>query len=89
MANKFWGDAQVKPFQKQVSHRYLTHSLSLVIPKANTYFGSLSFQFSAANDWNELQKSVKLESYIPLSYFKHRLSEQLTDHCTCTQPICK
>ena len=23
------------------------------------------------------------------SNFKHQLSEQLTDHCTCTQPICK
>jgi hypothetical protein len=42
------------------SSRYI----SLVIPKANTCFGRLSFQFSAANDWNELQKSLKLESYI-------------------------
>ena len=37
--------------------------ISLVIPKANTSFGRLSFQFSAANDWNELQKSLKLETY--------------------------
>jgi hypothetical protein len=29
--------------------------ISLVIPKANTYFGRLSFQYSAANDWNKLQ----------------------------------
>jgi hypothetical protein len=63
--------------------------ISLVTPKANTPFGRLSFQFSAANDWNELQKSLKLESYISLSNFKHQLSEQLTVHCTCTQPICK
>ena len=63
--------------------------ISLVIPKANTSFGHLSFQFSAANDWNELQKSLKLESFISLSNFKHKLSEQLTDHCSCTQPICK
>jgi hypothetical protein len=37
-----------------------THSIryiSLVIPKANTYFGCLSFQFSAANDWNKLKKN--------------------------------
>jgi hypothetical protein len=52
--------------------------ISLVIPKANTYFGHLSFQFSAANDWNEWQKSLKLESYISLTNFKHQLSEQLT-----------
>ncbi|CDQ72191.1 unnamed protein product [Oncorhynchus mykiss] len=46
-----------------------THSsrcISLVTPKANTSFCRLSFQFSAANDWNELQKSLKLESYISL-----------------------
>ena len=38
-------------------------------------FGRLSFQFSAAVDWNELQKSLKLESYISLTNFKHQLSE--------------
>jgi hypothetical protein len=32
-----------------------SRDISLVIPKANTSFGRLSFQFSAANDWNELQ----------------------------------
>ncbi|CDQ86639.1 unnamed protein product [Oncorhynchus mykiss] len=52
--------------------------ISLVIPKANTSFGRLSFQFSAANDWNELQKLLKLDSYISLCNFKHQLSEQLT-----------
>jgi hypothetical protein len=67
------------------SSRYI----SLVIPKANTSFGHLSFQFSAANDWNDLQKSLKLETYVSLTNFKHRLSEQLTDRCSCTQPICK
>ena len=58
--------------------------ISLVNPKANSYFGRLSFQLSAANDWNELQKSLKLETHISLTSFKHQLSEQLTDHCTCT-----
>ncbi|CDQ61120.1 unnamed protein product [Oncorhynchus mykiss] len=43
--------------------------ISLVIPKA-TYFGRLSLQFSAANDWNELQKSLKLETYISLTNLK-------------------
>ena len=73
------------PTHSTRSSRYI----SLVIPKANTSFDRLSFQFYAANDWNELQKSLKLESYIFLPNFKHQLSEQLTDHCTCTQPICK
>uniref|UniRef100_A0A8C7QED6 Reverse transcriptase domain-containing protein n=1 Tax=Oncorhynchus mykiss TaxID=8022 RepID=A0A8C7QED6_ONCMY len=58
--------------------------ISLVTPKTNYFFGRLSFQFSAANDWNELQKSLKLETLISLTSFKHQLSEQLTDYCTCT-----
>jgi hypothetical protein len=36
---------------------------SLVIPKANTSFGCLSFQFSPANDWNYLQKSLMLGDF--------------------------
>jgi hypothetical protein len=68
------------PTRSKLSSRYI----SLVIPKANTSFGRLSFQFSAANDWNELQKSLKLETYVSLTNFKHQLSEQLTDHCSCT-----
>ena len=55
--------------------------ISLVIPQVNTSFGRLSFLFSAANDWKKLQKSLKLETYISLTNFKHPLSEQLTDRC--------
>jgi hypothetical protein len=62
------------------SSRYI----SPIIPKANASFGHLSFQFSAASDWNELQKSLKLETYISLTNFKHKLSEQLTDRYSCT-----
>ena len=58
--------------------------ISLGTPKTNSSFGRLSFQFSAANDWNELQESLKLENLISLTSFKHQLSEQLTDYCTCT-----
>ncbi|CDQ74632.1 unnamed protein product [Oncorhynchus mykiss] len=58
--------------------------ISLIIPKANTSFGRLSFQFSAAGDWNELQKSLKLESFSSLTNFKHLLSGQQTDRCSCT-----
>ena len=73
------------PTRSTCSSRYI----SLVTPKANSYFGRLSFQFSAANDWNELQKSLKLETYISLANFKHQLSEQLNDRCSYTQLICK
>jgi hypothetical protein len=37
------------------SMRYSRY-IALVIPKAKTSFGCLSFQFSTANEWNELQK---------------------------------
>ena len=73
------------PTHSMRSSRYI----SRVIPKANTSFGRISFQFSAANDWNELQKSLTLETYISLTNFKHQLSEQLTNRCSSTQPICK
>ncbi|CDQ68473.1 unnamed protein product [Oncorhynchus mykiss] len=66
------------PTRSTRSSRYI----SLVTPKANSSFGRLSFLFSAANDW-KLQKSLKLETHIALTSFKHQLSEQLTDH-TCT-----
>ena len=39
--------------------------IMLVTPKANSSFGRLSLQFSVANDWNKLQKSLKLETYLP------------------------
>ena len=39
--------------------------ISLVIPKANTYLGCLSFQFSATNDWNELQKIAEVGDISP------------------------
>lgn len=61
------------------SSRYIT----LVATKARTSFGRLSFQFSAANDWNTLQKSLKLESTVPLITFKSLLANLLSDHCTC------
>jgi hypothetical protein len=78
-------DTIATPIRSTHSSRYI----SLAMPKANTSFGRISFQFSAANDWNELQKSLKLETYISLTNFKHELLEQLTNRCSCTQPICK
>jgi hypothetical protein len=41
------------PSRSTRSSRYI----SLVTPNANSSFGRLYFQFSAANDWNELQKN--------------------------------
>ena len=55
------------------STRYSRY-ISLVTPKTNYSIGRLSFQFPAVNDWNELQKSLKLETLISLTSFKHQLS---------------
>ena len=68
------------PTRSTRSSRYI----SLVTPKANSSFGHLSFQFSAANARNEQQKYLKLETLTSLTSFKHQLSELLTDHSTCT-----
>lgn len=57
--------------------------ISLDPTKACTSFGRSSFKFSAANDWNTLQKSLKLESTVSITTFKVLLSNLLTDHCTC------
>lgn len=58
--------------------------ISLAATKARTSFGRLSFQFSACNDWkNELQKSLKLESLVPLITFKRLISNLLTHSCLC------
>jgi hypothetical protein len=58
--------------------------ISLFKKGANSSFACLFFQFSAAKDWNELQKSLKLETNIYFTSFKHQLTEQLTDYCTWT-----
>jgi hypothetical protein len=49
------------PTRSYHSSRYI----SLVTPKGNSSFDCLSLQLSAANDWNELQKSLKLDTYLP------------------------
>ena len=51
------------------SSRYI----SLVIPKANTSFGRLSFQFSAANDWNDMQNLFLLFCTLVFLLAHHQL----------------
>ena len=57
------------PTRSTRSSRYI----SLIIPKANTSFGRLSFQFSAASDWNELQKTKQKIAEVGDFYFPHQL----------------
>ena len=51
----------ITPTRSTLSSRYI----SLVISKANTTFGHLSFQFSAANDWNEFAKIAEVGDISP------------------------
>ena len=58
--------------------------ISLDPPSARIGFGRLSFQYSAASDWNELQKTLKLDSFISLPCLKKWLHETVTDDaCSC------
>ena len=58
--------------------------ISLELPPARIAFGRLSFQYSAASDWNELQKTLKLESLISLPCLNKRLHDIITDDdCSC------
>ena len=62
------------------SSTYNTHSAShilLKIHKAHTSLGHSSFQFAAASDWNELQQTFKLDSFIPISSFKDSILDTL------------
>ena len=39
--------------------------------------------FAAASDWNELQKTLKLDRFISISSFKDSIMDTLTDSCGC------
>jgi hypothetical protein len=68
------------------SFTYNTRSAShilLKVPKAHTSLGCSSFQFPAACDWNELQQTFKLDSFISISSFKDSIIDTLTDSCSC------
>jgi hypothetical protein len=68
------------------SSTYNTRSAShiwLKVPKAHASLGRSSFQFTAASDWNELQQTLKLDSFISISQFKDSIMDTLTDICGC------
>ena len=63
---------------------YNTRSAShilLKVPKAHASLGRSSFQFAAASNWNELQQTIKLDTFI--SSFKDSIMDTLTDSCGC------
>uniref|UniRef100_A0A8K9XRD7 Uncharacterized protein n=1 Tax=Oncorhynchus mykiss TaxID=8022 RepID=A0A8K9XRD7_ONCMY len=76
-----WGDVQPAwPSSLQCTPCGLMASLEQQVGELRMDTEDNAVEFSAANDWNELQKSLKLETLISLTSFKHQLSEQLTDY---------
>lgn len=57
--------------------------IRLTVPKTQKEFGKTSFQFSAPNDWNNLQETLKLTSFVPTACFIKSVSAILQDKCTC------
>uniref|UniRef100_A0A3B1KHQ9 Reverse transcriptase domain-containing protein n=1 Tax=Astyanax mexicanus TaxID=7994 RepID=A0A3B1KHQ9_ASTMX len=59
------------------------HLIMLQVPKMKTSLGLLAFQAAAANDWNLLQKTLKLDLFISMSDFKKTIAELLNEKCCC------
>lgn len=57
--------------------------ITMVIPRVRTSLGRSSFHFAAPNDWNKLQKTLRLHTLIPLAAFKSSLRDVVSDECTC------
>ena len=72
----------LQPSSSTYNTRSASHIL-LKVPKAHTSLGRSSFQFAAASDWNELQQTLKLDSFISISSFKDSIMDTLTDSCGC------
>ena len=70
----------LQPSSSTYNTRSASHIL-LKFPKAHTSLGRSSFQFAAASDWNELQQTLKLDSFV--SSFKDSIMDTLTDSCGC------
>jgi hypothetical protein len=65
---------------------YNTRSAShilLKVTKANTSLVRSSFQFAAASDRNELQQTLKLDSFISIYSFNDSIMDTLADSCGC------
>ena len=63
--------------------------IQLSVPSGRTYktnFSRSSFRFAAADDWNTLQKTLKLTSLPSLPVFKQKLKQTFFDCCACSCP---
>ena len=72
----------LQPSTSTYNTRSASHIL-LKVPKAHTSLGRSSFQFAAASDWNKLQQTLKLDSFISISSFKDLIMDILTDSFGC------
>ena len=70
----------------QTSNSYCTRSSELLllnIPRIRTDFGETAFSFCAPTAWNNLQRTLKLDTLVPLSHFKSLLNTYFSPVCTC------
>ena len=58
----------------------------LKVPKTLSVLGQSSFRAAAATDWNNLQKTLKLDTFISKSAFKASVTATLNDTCHCFSP---
>ena len=70
----------LQPSSSTYNTRSASHILLKVL-KTHTSLGRSSFQFAAANDWNDLQQTRKLDSFISISSFNDSIMDTLTDSC--------
>ena len=56
----------LQPSSSTNNTRSASHVL-LKVPKAHTSLGRSTFQLVDASDWNELQQTLKLDSFISIS----------------------
>ena len=72
----------LQPSSSTYNTRSASHIL-LKVPEAHTSLVRSSSQFTAASDWNELQQTLKLDSFISISSSKDSIMDTLTDSCGC------
>lgn len=69
---------------KSSSYNLRSQNLPLfIVPRPCTEFGKKAFGFYAPWSWNQLQKIIKLDHFIPLGEFKSLLQNIKTEVCKC------
>lgn len=73
-------------FSLSSNNRYNLRSNSVIlfnVPAVRTNLGKIAFKYNAPATWNELQKQLKLNMFIPISDFKFCVTDTLNYQCHC------